>query len=145
ASDRLDPAVGDVDEDRAFFPTFAYAASLKVAGVDDPRIARDDLEGVHMAERPVVVPLCGEFGGRAGRVVLVARTAAGRMQNPDVEPAGDRFGVIERVVFGDLASRKAAAVERDAQFLEPVRLRSPGRKLEDLIGPSQRTGHDAIG
>ena len=67
------------------------------------------------------------------------------MQNADVEPAGDRLGVIDRVVFGDLATGKSAPVQRDAQLFEPVRLRPPGRKLDDAVGPGQRSGHDAVG
>ena len=53
--DRVDPAVGDVDDDGALLPALAHAAPLEVAGIDDPGVARDDLEGVHVAERPVVV------------------------------------------------------------------------------------------
>ena len=108
--------VGDVDDHRAPLAAFPDAPPLQIAGVDDPWIARDDLEGVDVAERPIVVAARAKIGDRAGRVVLVTRATAGGMQHADVEPPGYRLRIVHSIVLSHVAVRKAASVQRDAQI-----------------------------
>ncbi len=137
SSHRFDPAIGDVDDHRALLAAFAHAPPLQVAGIDDPGLPGDDLEGVNVTERPVLVALRSELGRCAGRVILMARPAAGGMQHADVEPARDRLGIGARVVLDDLAMGKSTTVQSDAQVVDPVRFGATGGEFNGAGRPNQ--------
>ena len=136
--------VSDVYKDRPPLSAFSDAAALQIAGIDDPWIARDDFERVDMAESPIVVTARRQVGGRARRIVFVAGAAAGGVQDADVEPASQGFWVVDSVVLNHLTVRKTASVQRDAQILDAVGFRPPGRKLENVVRPGQGFGEEAF-
>ncbi len=86
-------AVLDFHQHRAFGARLANVAALQIARIDDEGIPAQDLVGVHMAERPILVPARREILHGARRVSVVRRPArAGSMQHADVEPAGNTAG-----------------------------------------------------
>ncbi len=65
----------------------------------------------------------------------MARPAvAGGVQHADIDPAGQRAEVAQRVVLGNGAVREAAAVQGDFQALDPERPGAAGRELRNAIG-----------
>ena len=67
-----DAAVVDGHAHRALRAGLADGAALQVAGIDDPGVAADDLGGVDVAERPIIVAEAVEIFDRARRVAFVA-------------------------------------------------------------------------
>ena len=125
-----DIAVGDIDQNRAFGAGFADAAALEIAGIDDPRISRDHLMRVDMAQRPVIVIFGAQVVEAARRVIMVAGASVkGGVQHADIEPAGfrRRIGAGDVFVFG--AMGKAAAVQGDAQVGQFECMGLAGRKI----------------
>ena len=74
----------------------------------------------------------------------MAGAPASGVQDADVEPASQRFWIVDGIVLNHLAVRKAASVERDAQILDAMRLRAPRRKLENVLRPRQGFGDEAF-
>ncbi len=141
----VDVAVRDVDQHRALGSAFAHAAALEIAGEDDPRIARQHLELMHMAERPVVIAARCEVLHRARRVGGVGRAALARgVQQADIEPAFDRRRVGEGEIFAGHPVREAAAVHRDLQGFEPLGRRLVRRELEHAGGQRHGLGDLAL-
>ena len=134
----------DLHNNRASSSAFSDAAALEIAGIDDPWIARDDFEGVDVAKRPIIVAARGEIMSRARRIVLVARAPASGMQDADIEPPGYRLRIVDSIILNHLPVRKAASVQRDAQILDAVGLRPLGRKLKNVLRPSQGFGDEAF-
>src|SRR5690606_12151924 len=82
-----DAAILDRYQHGALIPLLADATSLQIAGKDHQRVLADDLEIMHMPERPVVVTARAQIVDRA-RGIGGMRLAAGQrgVQYADIEP-----------------------------------------------------------
>ena len=129
-----------------FGARLANAAALEIARIDDEGIAAQDLVIMHMAERPIVITARREILDGARRVGVVRRPAgAGGVQHADVEPAGNRGRVGERVIFGDDPVREAAAMQHDLEVVEPEALGRAARKFAHIRRQGDALRHHAFG
>src|SRR4029077_14626578 len=109
-------------------------------------VSAQDLVSVHMAKRPILITARRELLDGARRVSVVRRPArAGSMQHADVEPAGKRGRVGERVIFGDDPVRKAAAMQHDLEILEPEALGGAAWKFAHIRRQGDALRHHAFG
>ena len=115
-----------LDERRALRASLAHVSALQIAREHDPRIAREHLALMHVAERPIVVPARTQRIELARRVRARGRRAAvrTRVEQTDVEHARDRLWVVDATDLRSPTSlRKAPPVHRDAEVFVDERLR----------------------
>src|SRR5260370_27257236 len=93
-SDVDDASIFDGDAHRTLGANFAHAAPLQVAGKHDPRIAADNLRGVDMPQRPVVVAEAPKIIYCARRITVWSTLAIERRVQPaQVQPAVTPGGI----------------------------------------------------
>ena len=115
------------DEAGTFGTSLADVPSLQVTGKDYMWPLMKHLGLMHMAKRPVVVPLVHEIIERAWRVVLMAAHATKPgVQDADVEGTGNRFRIRQRQIVGNIALSEALSVQGNVQLMELEGLRLPG-------------------
>ena len=130
----------------AFRTGLARAAALHVAGKNHPRIARDNLRRVDVAERPVIVAEAREIGDGAGRIGIVpARAVETGVQDADVQPTLALRGVARQEIVRGAALGKTAAVHGDAQFLDQMCMSLPRVKYMHARRIGKRARNHAFG
>ena len=142
--DRLDLADAptlDGHEGKALGSGLIDMPALQVSREDHVWCLAQHLAGVHMAEGPVVIPLGNQIAQLAGSVGVMPRAACrGRVEDADVEKAGNRLRVTRRQILRDCAVGKALPVDGDAEVGEPPSIRCPAGELMDIARASSISG-----
>ena len=134
--------IGHLDQHAALGPRLAGVPALGIAGIDDVRLAVENLKVVHMAEGPIVVALGDQLFDRAGGVVVVVGVAAGiGVQQPDVETVGHGGRIVGHKILRHAALGIAHAVQGDRQRRVPNGLRPAVVEQRDIAGPGDLPGH----
>ena len=142
----LDDVALHGDHARALRSRLARVPALEVARIDDVRIARDHLAGVHVAERPVVVALRAHRLDRRRRVRLVPLAPVdARVEEADVEEPGHAVRVLRGEVLGGDALGEALPVNGDPRIAKLMRLGLARRQLVDVRGEAERLDDGARG
>ena len=136
----------DRDQARPLGASFANVTPLQVTREHDVRSVRDHLALVHVAQRPVVIPLTDE-GLEATRGVVLVPFAPPerRMQKADVERAAHRCGVRAREIGGDRFGRKTLPMHAYAECRELERLGRMHGEVVHVVGILQMTRDLAFG
>ena len=150
ATNRLDvyyaPAT-NLNHDGTFQPSFARlgAASLEVAGIDDPRLirvpaTRKDHPRMHVPERPVVEADVAQVLECARAVVVVSggRASHVAVKNAHLETGPGCTGKAQREILRFAALGEAHALHRghgDSVDLDGHRLDCSGSEDGDAFGP----------
>jgi len=128
----------DPDDDTPLGPRLPDVASLKTAGINDPRIAGHDLVAVRMPQGPVLVaPAAQSVGGAGGIDVMALPAGQAGMENPNVEHSGPGRGKFPGYVVGDDSFGESPAVEDHIQLRQGDALRFSMGKDVNVIGQLQ--------
>lgn len=114
-----DPPLVHRDQNAALGTGLADMPALDVAGKNNPRITRQNLALVDMAQGPVVVPVPAQGRQGAGSIGFVAGASAqAGVQKTDVEQARNRVGIAPTQILGHGPGGEALAMDGHAQVVQ---------------------------